>query len=256
MTEDDWLGAADPEPMLHHLLGHASERKLRLFAVACCRRVRQHIVAEAAWAAVKAAERYADGRIDADELERARLAAEAVIRHGGDDLLDEMADLLPHALRAAVAAAMQPAATAALLAACLAVDHRRHEGDRQVDADQAAGRVYWAGGPLRPGLNYCGGPYYGVRERAAQAGLLRDLFGNPFRKPPTPPCPCWLAADGRAVRLLAERVYANWAFEHLAIVAGALEEAGNLDADLLAHCRGGGEHARGCWALDLILGRA
>jgi hypothetical protein len=256
MTEDDWLGAVDPGPMLRHLLGRASERKLRLFAVACCRRVRQHIVAEASWAAVKAAERFADGRIDADEMEQARQAAEAVIHIGGDDLLDEMSDLPAHALRAAVAAASQPAATAALLAAELAADHRRHEGDRQVDADQAAGLVYWAGGPLRPDFRYCGGPYYGVRERAAQADLLRDLFGNPFRVAPTPPCPCWLVTAGRAVRLLAERVYANWAFERLPIIAGALEEAGHLDIDLLAHCRVGGQHARGCWAVDLILGRA
>ena len=41
----------------------------------------------------------------------------------------------------------------------------------------------------------------------------------------------------------------------LAVLADALEEAGCRDADLLAHLRAPGPHVRGCWALDLLLGK-
>ncbi|MGL4554267.1 MAG: hypothetical protein ACRC33_24145 [Gemmataceae bacterium] len=40
----------------------------------------------------------------------------------------------------------------------------------------------------------------------------------------------------------------------LAVLADALEEAG-ASGDLLAHLRSSGPHVRGCWALDLVLGR-
>ena len=41
----------------------------------------------------------------------------------------------------------------------------------------------------------------------------------------------------------------------LPILADALEEAGCTDADMLAHCRGPGPHVRGCWVVDLVLGK-
>jgi hypothetical protein len=92
---------------------------------------------------------------------------------------------------------------------------------------------------------------WSAAERAAQAGLLRDLFGNPFRP---------AAADHRwrtaAAVALAKSVYVERVFDRLPILADALEEAGCGDADLLVHCRGEGPHVRGCWAVDLVLGKA
>jgi hypothetical protein len=41
----------------------------------------------------------------------------------------------------------------------------------------------------------------------------------------------------------------------LAVLADALEEAGSTDADILGHLRGPGPHVRGCWVVDLILGK-
>ncbi|HJT77523.1 MAG TPA: hypothetical protein VJ739_10020, partial [Gemmataceae bacterium] len=88
-------------------------------------------------------------------------------------------------------------------------------------------------------------------ERAAQAALLRDLFGNPFRPPPALG-PAW---RGGAVPRLARAVYDERAFDRLPLLADALERAGCTDTAVLAHARGAGEHARGCWLLDALLER-
>jgi hypothetical protein len=91
------------------------------------------------------------------------------------------------------------------------------------------------------------------QARQAQNALLRDILGDPFRRPTLDPT--WLHAnDGAAVKLAAA-IYEERAFERLPILADALEEAGCTDAEILGHCRGGGAHVRGCWVVDLVLGR-
>jgi hypothetical protein len=84
--------------------------------------------------------------------------------------------------------------------------------------------------------------------------LLRDILGNPFRPVPRvdPRCLSW---NGGTVPKLAAAIYADRAFDRLPVLADALEDAGCTDAALLGHLRGGGEHVRGCWALDLVLGK-
>ncbi len=85
---------------------------------------------------------------------------------------------------------------------------------------------------------------------SAARGLLRDIFGNPFR--PIVADPAWLTPT---VQSIASALYADRAFDRLPILADALEEAGCTNTDVLLHCRKPGEHVRGCWVVDLVLGK-
>jgi hypothetical protein len=129
VIEAEWLTCADPLPMLEYLRGseRASARQLRLFAVACARRLgeRNHPLARAA---VDVAERFANGQASAEELRAARLAC----THAGDNA----------AWYAAISQPEIAARNAALSARAASPD-----------------------------------------ECAAQADLLREIIGNPFRPP-------------------------------------------------------------------------
>jgi hypothetical protein len=85
--------------------------------------------------------------------------------------------------------------------------------------------------------------------RRAQALVVRDIFGNPFRPPGV--APAWRTGT---VRALTDDIYAGRAFDRLPILADALEEAGCANADILSHCHSSGPHVRGCWVVDLVLG--
>ncbi len=65
----EWRATANPTWMVHAVWdwGKASERKLRLFAAACCRRVWNQLSSERVRRAVEVAERYADGLAAEDE---------------------------------------------------------------------------------------------------------------------------------------------------------------------------------------------
>jgi len=93
-----------------------------------------------------------------------------------------------------------------------------------------------------------------AQEKAAQAALFHDVFGNLFRPPPAPD-PAWLAWERRTVPKLAQAIYDERAFERVPVLADALEDAGCSDEVILSHLRSAGPHVRGCWAVDLILGK-
>ena len=91
-------------------------------------------------------------------------------------------------------------------------------------------------------------------EAAAQCDLLRDIVLHPF-EPPSSIERTWLGANDAAALELAETIYQERDFRALPVLADALKEAGCEDKRLLAHCRSKGPHVRGCWALDLLLGK-
>lgn len=92
-----------------------------------------------------------------------------------------------------------------------------------------------------------------VTEQAAQVALLHDIFGNPFRAAMLDPFV--LGWNAGTVIKLAQGIYDERAFDLLPILADALEDAGCTNQDILEHCRTGGEHVRGCWVIDLLLGK-
>jgi hypothetical protein len=94
---------------------------------------------------------------------------------------------------------------------------------------------------------------YRESDREMLVGLVRDIFGNPFRHVSIHPA--WLMWHEGAIPRLAQAIYAERAFDRLPILADALENAGCDDANILAHCRQPGEHVRGCWVVDLLLGK-
>src|SRR5262249_24535626 len=220
MTEAEWLACANPTPMLEFLRGKASDRKLRLFASACCRRLWHIVTQERSRKAIEMLERYVDGQTGQIELSRAVRGAErdAASSCGRGFVYDAVA---------AVIAAGDPNTTsvdAAILAA--------H------NATNAAG-----------GLSL----HRRTAEQSSQAQFLRCIIGNPFR--PVAIAPPWLAWNDGTVRKIAQAIYDDRAFDRMPVLADALEDAGCDAADLLAHCRGPNVHVRGCWTVDLILGK-
>jgi hypothetical protein len=233
----------DLEKLLAWLRGRGSDRKFRLYACACARRVWPFLTDERSRAVVEVAERQAAGVATLSDLVARRNAAHAVVQAAAHSRTAS------GATRRAACAAEAAAFTDAWQAA-------RETALRTLDtlAQAAAGEV--------PGRDehgqYPGWPGWAARHRAAwyrQAPLLcrqlRCVFGDPFV--PAAADPAWLAWQGGTVPRLARMVHDEQAFERMPILADALEEAGCADAAILDHCRQPAEHVRGCWVLDLLL---
>ena len=246
MTETEWLACDDPVPMLEFCESNASERKVRLFHVACCERVEHLFIDAQSHSALASARRYADGQPSNKEWQVASVRARAgwgaaIIRAGaarygeefermtrmmssGTDLLDELLGFDP--------------ATNAAAAVFTAVDAPRQAGHERT-ARYASHAI-----ELESGSDAVG------RERQLQSSLLRCIFGNPFR--PVTFSPTWRTSTAVA---LASQMYESREFSAMPILADALQDAGCDSADVLDHCRGDGPHVRGCWVVDLVLGK-
>ena len=83
-----------------------------------------------------------------------------------------------------------------------------------------------------------------------QRNLLRCIFGNPFH--PVTVDSAWRTSS---VLSLAQTIYDDRAFDRMPILGDALEEVGCANQEILGHCRGPGPHVRGCWVVDLLLGK-
>jgi hypothetical protein len=226
MTEAEWLACKDPAPMLEFLRGKASDRKLRLFAVACCRRVWRWMSDQRTRTGVQTAEKFADGSVGSAERDGASEGTAQAWRNFGPwhvyqstraahYSLDTRPDILAMAAQEVVNAKW---------------NYTKDTYSCEGDSPRAQRTI--------------------SREKAYQAKLIRDIFGNSF-------CPiavdlAWLTST---VRSLAEGIYADRAFDRLPILADALQDAGCENADILDHCRSDGPHARGCWVVDLVLGK-
>jgi hypothetical protein len=209
--------------MLEYLRGKASHRKLRLFAVGCCLQV-WHLIRDTRHrATVQAAEDFADGRIAVGALRVARSAAWAA----------EDGTIKAKPVRATVSDSAGAAAG---------------------QAQRQAVQLVWS----HVAGSWGTAPDKKRKAQQCQSDLLRDIFGNPFR-----PVAISLACLTPQVVALAQAAYDQRELQsghldpvRLAILADALTDAGCDNEDLLRHCREQGlTHCRGCWVVDLILGK-
>lgn len=223
MTEAEWMTCCNPLVMMKSMRGPWQrrrvwrDRKLRLFAVACARLVIAELTDPRSRAAIDAAERYADGEETEAELAAAREQA-------------GQAHLLSFSTRKKHGACLEWAA----------------EYAAEPPAFHAASSVSWmaATGRMLGEIT--------AANHIVQANLLRDLFGNPFGPDPSPD----LARSSTEVVGLAQAIYNGRSFDRMPDLAEALERAGYTDSEVLAHCRRPGPHVRGCWVVDLILGKS
>lgn len=223
MTELQWAEERrHAQYMVHTLqkMGLArtkvGRRKLRLYASGCCRQAWPSIRESSLKQAVETAERFADGLVDKATLTR---TYERVLWLDADDRYPARSQSREQAAAGMAIATCHPNAHNA--AFCITAYH---------PSPVASGKTANAEGVL--------------------CDLLRCVFGNPFQKPAFP-----TAWQTETVKALASAIYADLAFDRLPILADALEEAGCDDRPMLDHLRGPGPHCRGCWVLDLALGK-
>jgi hypothetical protein len=261
MTEQEWLASNSPgalmrlvslgffgvvdvaapeidrETLRTYADGLRTSRKRRLFGCACCRRLWPLLSDQRVRAALETEERFLEGQATGDEVKAAHRALSDVQRQLSDQIGPD--EFRPPSAR------MDPAArthfdVAEALLSC---------GPNTVVRDEVAAAA------VRGGVSAT------VEEEwGAQAALVRDIFGNPFR--PVAVAPGWLAWSGGTVARLAQAAHDERRLPsghldpgRLAVLADALEDAGCADEAILSHLRGLAPHVRGCWAVDLILGK-
>jgi hypothetical protein len=241
MTEADWMAGNFffPSRLLNFLekQGMASDRKCRLFGVACCRAFWHLFTDDRCRKAVELAEAFADGVADQEHLLKAaadaQALAEALVK-------DDPCLRNTTGLHAAACAADETGREMASSAFSMAPQYLVH----------SIPRVSWAFSreEIKKGF-----PVLMADYQRHLGPVARCMFGNPFR-PTKSDETCVLWNEGTIFKF-AQAIYQDRAFDRLPILADALEDAGCHNTDILAHCRGRGPHVRGCWVVDLLLGK-
>jgi hypothetical protein len=215
MTEAEWLESPAPTPMLESFSFRSTDRKLRLFCIACCHQNWDQFSDPRERRILHVAERMADGTATEGDCK----SAQDLWLEVSDEKEDEFARYVPVAV-------ISPRVDAVDASSCA--------------RSMAYGAIYLEGG------------FEGLEDELGfdQAAFLRDIFGNPFR--PVAFNPRWRTADAVG---LARGIYEERAFDRLPLLADALMDAGCGDDQVLEHCRSEGPHVRGCWVVDLVLGK-
>jgi hypothetical protein len=251
MTPDQWEECYSVKEPLEELAGRGriSDRKLRLFGCACIRGVVRLITDSSSRDAIGLAESFADGRTTAEELSTAH---------------DAFAKSFESAWQSDTSMREYPYFTTrehALLcdALGLAEEITRHDFDT-VSArdlvDCVAGLVMHSAVTQNEWGTSAGDA---AAERAFEQwrpgpfSLLRDVFGGLLR--PVVFDDAWLTKNGRVALKLAQAIYEDRAFDRMPELAAALKDAGCENQEVLGHCTRTEPHVRGCWVVDLLLGK-
>ncbi len=252
MIEAEWIACNDPKAMLEFLRDKAIDRQFSLFGVACVRRMLGLFPNAVIRQAVAFAERDADELASREEMlliqseiDDWRKSASTSTRSHSKTIADAESSAVdaaswlvsPHPMRRAnVARETARAAAAAVYAAA-----NDRDAIRQAPADEVVmvARMTWQAAQTAL-----------ADEKKAQAALLRDICGNPFHPPTIERA--WLLPE---VVYFARQIYEGSNFEWMPDLADTLQEAGCTDPDILNHCRQSGEHVRGCWVFDALLGK-
>jgi hypothetical protein len=234
MTESAWRSSTNPQTLLAILRAKASDRKCRLFSLACLHRFEvflAHPRLARTREAIATLERHLDGAATADQLRAATARSlEEIERNVAEHALENWTGSdLAHGLlaRDAHAAAARHIALAQDFAYDVVVDHLP-----ETLYDEEAWRMVTA--PVR----------------AQMCRWLRDLGGNPFR--PARFLGAWRTPSAVGI---AQAMYERRDFVALPVLAESLREAGCRETRILRHCQDPSEHIPGCWVVDLILGK-
>jgi hypothetical protein len=245
MSEQDWVTWWDAFDLLSWCADdecRISQRKLQLFAVAYCRTIWPLLTEDLSRRAVEVAEWSADHQARPEALQAVRKVAEA-------------------ARRAAEPAAWDPAAprdeavrySQLRLAEFLTQeDFVYHQMAQDVADVVGTLAIHMAVPPEMWGTEEgeAIAEQVGGERGPIECGLVREIFCNPLR--PLSVAPAWRTPQALAV---ARTAYEERRWQDLPLLADALEEAGCTEKQILSHCRGPGPHARGCWVVDLVLGK-
>ncbi len=228
MTEKQWLRSANPESMNDFYDYRHTERKARLLMLACCCRHPEYLQHEAIRPVVNLLTAHYGDAVKPDTPFDGSKIRSAYRK------LEEYASTTSSGPERGLAFGMVAAAEPV-------------SAMKRLDEDFEY-LVFSCVHDVAFGLS----PTGSKKESKQQASLFRDIVGNPYRSITRDPA--WLTST---VVSLAQQLYTTQDFSPMPILADALQDAGCENEDVLSHCRDEGlVHVRGCWVVDLLLGKA